>query len=140
MKFELIDYSEHYYTRLARGPVPANREGKFVQIRNGDKEYIILSPAGFSMYHGNIAEEFCKQNNLRGHWNTGKTIYEIEDRSWTIVGGGWWAIDTEKKTLDLGSSSQAYGRCDSAGLGDRIRALDSMNGYAVSTDINFFQR
>jgi len=134
MNFELIDYSEYYFKKIANEPVPAIRGGKFVQIRNGKREYLVLSPARLSMYHANIVERFSALNDLDGHWNSGKTVYAIVDPSWTIVGGGRWAIDSGNKTLDLDSSSQAYGRFDPAGLAARILSLDAMKGYAVRID------
>lgn len=134
MRFELIDYSEHYFTEHAMKPVPENRGGKFVQIRNEDsgREYLVLSPAVFSMYHANIVERFCALHGLDGHWTSGRTSYLIVDDSWQVVGGGRWAINSGEKTLELGSSSQAYGRFDQAGLEKKILSLDAMKGYVIT--------
>ncbi|MBA4373341.1 MAG: hypothetical protein C0402_10845 [Thermodesulfovibrio sp.] len=136
MNVELIDYSEYYFAELAGELVPANRGGKFVQIRDrgSDREYVVLSPAKLSLYHANIVERFCGLRELDGHWNSGKTAYEIVDPSWHIVGGGRWVIDSEKKTLELGSSSQAYGRFDLVGLEERLRTLDTLQGYMVRVE------
>ncbi|MGC2064124.1 MAG: hypothetical protein WA610_14205 [Thermodesulfovibrionales bacterium] len=133
MNFELIDYSEYYFTELAGEPISENRGGKFVQIRNedNDREYIVLSPNKLSMYHANIVERFCELQGLDGHWKSGRASYKIADDSWRVVGGGRWVIDSGKKTLELGSSSQAYGRFEPAGLEDKILSLDSMKGYVV---------
>jgi hypothetical protein len=131
MSFHLIDYSEHYYRGPAGEPVPESRGGKFVQIRDGGNEYIVLSPGGLSMYHANIVERFCELNGLDGHWNSGRTFYRIAGNSWTVVGGGRWAINSAKKILELGSSSQAYGRFISEGLETKILSLDEMKGYIV---------
>ena len=136
MSFQLIDYSEHYFKELAGEPVPESRGGKFVQIRDGsnDREYLVLSPGKLSMYHANIVERFCKLKGLDGHWNAGRTSYKIVDDSWSVVGGGRWLIDSGKKTLELGSSSQAYGRFDSAGLATNILSLNEMKGYDVKIE------
>ncbi len=133
MSFKLIDYSEHFFIELAGEPVPESRGGKFVQIRDGDNgsEYLVLSPSKLSAYHANIVERFCGLNGLDGHWNSGRTTYRIVDDSWSVIGGGRWVIDSGKKTLELGSSSQAYGRFDPAGLETRILSLDEMKGYSV---------
>lgn len=133
MSFELIDYSEYYFTACAGEPVPENRGGKFVQLRDEDsgKEYIVLSPAKLSVYHANIVERFCGLQGLDGHWRSGRTSYRIVDDSWSVVGGGSWVIDSGKKILELGSSSQAYGRFDPEGLEKKIQAIDSMKGYEV---------
>jgi hypothetical protein len=131
MSFKLIDYSEHYFLKLAGEPIPESREGKFVQIRHGDKEYLVLSPSKLSKYHANIVERFCESNGIDGYWNSGKTSYQIVDDSWSVVGGGRWVMNSNKKTLDLGSSSQAYGRFDSASLKTKILSLKAMKGYIV---------
>lgn len=134
MSFVLIDYSGHYFIELSGGTVPANRGGKFVQIRNEDsgREYLVLSPGSLSMYHANIVERFCALNGLDGHWTSGRASYRIVDDSWRVVGGGRWVINSGEKTLELGSSSQAYGRFDPVGLEKKILSLDSMKGYVVS--------
>jgi hypothetical protein len=131
MSFELIDYSEYYYRELAGEAMPENRDGKFVQIRDGDQEYLVLSPVKLSMYHANIVERFCELHSLDGHWNSGRTYYRIVDDTWTVVGGGRWAVNFGKKTLELGSRSQAYGRFDSSGLEAKILSLEAMRGYIV---------
>lgn len=133
MSFELIDYSGHYFTGRAMRPVPEQRGGKFVQIRDEEsgREFLVLSPPELSVYHANIVERFCSLQGLDGHWTSGRTSYRIVDPSWTVVGGGRWAIDEREKLLELGSSSQAYGRFDPAGLEEKIRSLDSMKGYVI---------
>jgi hypothetical protein len=132
MSFKLIDYSEHYFLKLAGEPMPESREGKFVQIRHGDKEYFVLSPSKLSKYHANIVERFCELNGINGYWNSGKTSYNIVDNSWSVVGGGRWVMNSNNKTLDLGSSSQAYGRFDSTSLKIKILSLKAMQGYIVN--------
>lgn len=133
MSFQLIDYSEHYFRELEGEPVPEIRGGKFVQIKDGgnDREYLVLSPAKLSMYHANIVERFCEANGLDGHWNAGRTSYLIVDDSWSVAGGGRWVINSGEKTLELGSSSQAYGRFDSEGLDTNILSLKEMKGYTI---------
>lgn len=133
MNFELTDYSAYYYAELAGEHCPARRGGKFVQLRDtgSDREFLVLSPAGLSLYHAHIVERFCALQDLDGHWNAGRTRYELVDPAWEIVGGGHWLIDVEKQTLELGSSSQAYGRFDPAGLENRIRATEALRGYRV---------
>ena len=86
------------------------------------------------MYHANIVERFCELNELDGYWNSGKTFYKIVDDLWIVIGGGRWVINSGKKTLELASSSQAYGRFDSAGLETKILDLDAMKGYIVKIE------
>ena len=44
------------------------------------------------------------------------------------------AIGIHEKTLELGSSSQAYGRFDSAGLKKKILSLKTMKDYLVTIE------
>lgn len=136
MSFQLIDYSEYYFKELAGEPVPDCRGGKFVQLRNqdNDAEYIVLSPAALSQYHANIVERFCTLNSLDGYWNSGRTSYQFVDVSWSVIGGGKWEINSGKKTLKLGSSSQAYGRFDAADLKSNILSLDKMKDYLITIE------
>jgi len=134
MSFQLIEYSEYYFKELAGEPVPESRGGKFVQLRNNDAEFIVMSPALLSKYHANIVERFCNLNNLDGYWNSGKTSYQFVDVAWSVVGGGKWMINSNEKTLELGSSSQAYGRFDSAGLKKKILSLKTMKDYLVTIE------
>jgi hypothetical protein len=133
MGFQLIDYSEYYFQELSGEPIPESRGGKFVQLKNqdNDTEIIVLSPAKLSKYHANIVERFCGLNNLDGHWDSGKTCYELVDVAWSVVGGGKWEINTDKKTLELGSASQAYGSFNSSGLKNKISSVESMKDYLV---------
>jgi len=136
MSFQLIDYSEYYYKEIAGEPLPESRGGKFIQLRNrdDDAEFIVMSPALLSKYHANILERFCSLNNLGGYWNSERTSYEFVDGAWSAVGGGKWMIDSHKKTLELGGSSQAYGRFDLDGLKKKILSLERMKDYLVTID------
>jgi len=55
----LIDYSEIYYSSVAKTAMPDKLTGKFVQIRNDNTEYLIFSPKEFTPYHANLVEQFC---------------------------------------------------------------------------------
>lgn len=133
MNFEIIDYSEEYYKVLLKEPIPAKRSGKFVQIRNNetDKEFIILSPSKFSIYHADIVEKFCLANGITGRHNRSSHYFKISHTSWEVIGGGHWVINSVNRTLDLTGKSQAYGRFDSNGVKENILSLLQMKGYTV---------
>lgn len=132
MEFRLLDYSSVHFGTGKKGPLPVKRKGKFVQIRDGDVEYMVLSPAGLSAYHANIVERFCLGEQIEGVYRTGKMDdFKVHDAGWDIVGGGYWQIDDAEKRLSLSGSSQVYGRFDSAGLAKRILSHDEMAGYDV---------
>ena len=137
MTFELIDYSESYYRDVLGEEVPEKRAGKFVQIRDEERgrEYLVLSPKGLSAYHANIVERFCSLGRaVGGGYNPRKDSFRISDSSWSVVGGGSWAIDTRNRLLELSGASQAYGRFDPRGLKSRLLALRELDGYTITID------
>jgi len=132
MHFELIDYSEDYY----KEPVPANRSGKFVQIRNKEsgKEFIVLSLSALSIFHADIVEKFSLSKGIKGRYHRAKNYFKITDTTWEVIGGGHWGINSRHNLLVLAGKSQAYGRFDSHGLEARILSLKQMKGYTVKME------
>jgi len=133
MSFNLIDYSKVYFKSVLKTPVPARRDGKFIQVRNNNHEYLLLSPVELTAYHANIAERFFSGRGIGGRFNKKMDYYEVGDPEWEIIGGGMWSVDEGKKTLRLSGRSQAYGTYDSRGLAARISASGQFPGYSVET-------
>ncbi len=130
----LIDYTPFYYTSLAGIPVPAVTTGKFVQLRNGNAFYVILSPKEFTKYHANIVERFCMDKGIEGSYDSKREKFTITDQSWQIVGGGKFERDANKKTIKLYDNSMAYGKFDATGLKEMLGALPEFSGYAVTVE------
>ncbi|KJR44101.1 Janus/Ocnus [Candidatus Magnetoovum chiemensis] len=106
-----------------------------MQIRSTEAEYLILSPKEQSPYHADIAERFCKLNNIAGLYNKRDKIFELYDSNWTIIGGGLWEIDTiAKKYLRLYGSSSAYGKFDANGLKDKTFSISDLSDYNIEID------
>ena len=112
MKTVLVDWSHDYFATMLKGAVPELRGGKFVQIRWGDTEYIVLAPKGLADYHAQIVERFAALRGIVGMMNGTDMHYELYEEDWTVVGGGAWNMDEARKELSLGSESKAYGRFD----------------------------
>ncbi len=129
----LIDYIPFYYTSLAGTPVPPVTAGKFVQIRNGNTLYFVLSPKEFTKYHANIIERFCMDKGIEGSYDSRKEKFTIQDQAWVIVGGGKFERDANKKTIKLYDNSMAYGKFDATGLKEMLGALPEFSGYTVIT-------
>ena len=92
----------------------------------------MLSPAGLSSFHANIAERFCLLQGIEGEYTTKKMDkYEIYDPEWIIIGGGKWVIDEKEKQLYLFAESLTYGKFDSRGLRKKILADGKLAGYEV---------
>jgi hypothetical protein len=129
-----IDYSGIYYSSVAKTAMPDKLAGKFVQIRNNNKEYLIFSPKEFTPYHANLVERFCLEKGLSGSYNIEGKRFDIHDPAWIIVGGGKFEIDKTEKYIRLYDNSMAYGRFDSRGLKEKILLIDKMSDYKVQID------
>lgn len=135
MAIEVIDYTQLYYTAIAKTDIPPVIIGKFVQIRNESMEYVVLSPKDFTKYHANIVERFCLDKGIEGSYDAERKRYDIYDQEWAIVGGGKFEIDATKQTIRFYDNSMAYGRFDSRWLPEKVNSIPAFSGYAVVIDI-----
>jgi hypothetical protein len=134
MLMTLIDYTPFYYTSLAGTPVPPVVAGKFVQIRNGNALYLILSPKEFTKYHANIVERFCMDKGIEGNYDSKREKYTITDQAWEVIGGGKFERDTNEKAIKLYDNSMAYGKFDATGLKEMLGTLPDFSGYAITVE------
>jgi len=134
MPFSLIDYTHFYYTSIAETPVPVVVIGKFVQIRNGNTLFLILSPKEFTKYHANIVERFCMDKGIEGGYDAKREKFTITDHEWQIVGGGKFERDANKKAIKLYDNSMAYGKFDATGLKEILDSLPEFSGYTISIE------
>ncbi|OGW35566.1 MAG: hypothetical protein A2X58_00655 [Nitrospirae bacterium GWC2_56_14] len=130
----LIDYTPFYYTFLAGALEPTVVAGKFVQIKNGNTLYLVLSPKEFTKYHANIVERFCMDKGIEGRYDVKREKFTIMDRSWQIVGGGKFERDINKKVIKLYDNSMAYGKFEATGLNEMLGVLPEFSGYTISID------
>ena len=72
VSFAYLDYSQIYFSCVARKDIPPVRAGKFVQLANGRKEYVVLSPKQLSTYHANIVERFFHRQDVPGEYNAAR--------------------------------------------------------------------
>lgn len=131
MPFVCIDYTSFYFTNLTGTPVPAQVAGKFVQLRNGEMTYLVLSPKGFTKYHANIVERFCMDRGLEGSYDARGERYDISDRAWEIVGGGKYEQDLNSRTIKLYDSSMAYGTFETSALQEQLHEVPQFAGYRI---------
>jgi hypothetical protein len=131
MRFKLVDYSQGFYGER----VPCERRGKFIQVRNANKEYLVLAPGELCQYHANIAERFFEDMGIAGVYNDKRDSFRIEHPAWTIVGGGSWSADDSKLRLKLSGQSLAYGRFDRKGLARRLQKTDGFSAYTIEVTV-----
>lgn len=131
MPIVLIDYTPLYFTAVAQVPIPPLRTGKFVQIRNGNTLYLILSSMEFTKYHANIIERFCMDKGIEGNYDAKQEKFTITDHEWRVVGGGKFERDDNKKAIQLYDNSMAYGKYNATGLKEMLSALSEFSGYTI---------
>jgi Janus/Ocnus family (Ocnus) len=134
MAMEIVDYTQLYYTAIAKTNVPPVIIGKFVQIRNELMEYLVLSPKEFTKYHANIVERFCLDKGLEGYYDADRKRYDIYDQAWIVVGGGKFEIDATQKTIRFYNDSMVYGKFDSQGLTEKVSSFPPFSGFSIVLD------
>ena len=126
-----LDYTPFYYTSLAGTSVPPFTAGKFVQVRNGDTLYLVLSPKELTKYHANIIERFCMDKGIEGTYDAKRERFTIHDSAWQVIGGGKFERDGNNEAIRLFDNSMAYGKFDATGLKELILALPEFSGWTV---------
>jgi hypothetical protein len=134
MPVVLIDYTPFYFTSVLHAPLAPVVTGKFVQIRNGNRLYLVLSPRDFTKYHASIVERFCMDKGIEGSYDAKREKFTIIDHEWVIVGGGKFERDANKKAITLYDNSMAYGKFDANGLEETIRSLPEFSGYTITIE------
>jgi hypothetical protein len=134
MPFNFIDYSPFFYSSVAGTAVPPVTAGKFVQIRNGNALFVVLSPKELTKYHANIVERYCMDKGLEGSYDKRREQFFIHDLAWQIVGGGKFERDDNKKAIKLYDNSMAYGKFDATGMREMLGALPEFSGYAITIE------
>jgi hypothetical protein len=126
-----IDYAKLYYREMMRTEVPSVFSCKFVLIRHGSTEYLVFSPRDFTKYHADIVERFCFDNGIEGTYDGEGKRYDIIDRAWSVLGGGKYEINAEKKSIRLYDDSMAYGKFDKQTIADQILSFAEFRGFSV---------
>jgi hypothetical protein len=109
-------------------------EGKFVQLRLPDHEYLVLAARVLHTYHNQILAHFLADRGLPFRWFSENTL-GVDVPGLTIVGGGRFRADQAARVLTLWDNSQVYGRFDEHGLPGKIAgAGHRWSGYAVRID------
>lgn len=132
--FYFIDYSLSEAMPSADIPVGGIRTGKFVQIRRGADEYVILAPRESASYHADIVERFCLDKGLAGLYDRGHKRFDIEAPGWTVEGGGKFEIDDRSGRIRLYDESTAYGKFSDDGLKEKLKSAAEIAGYVVQIE------
>lgn len=127
-----IDYSEAYYHQLNESDIPPVREGKFVQLMNGENEFIVFAPKGLCKYHSDIVIRFGKIENESVAISSRGDSAEFDNPEWKIVGGGKMRVNDDDKTVDMTGASQVYGTFRKLGLPERLAATPNLTSYRIN--------
>ena|SRR5208337_2533034 len=134
MTVTFIDYIHVYYTTVSSTPEPPVVTGKFVQIRNKGRLFLVFSPKDFMKYHANIVERFCLDSGMEGSYDPERKRFDILDEAWIIQGGGKFEISRNEKTIRLFDDSMAYGKFDPTDLVKIFKTIPAFFGYRVVTE------
>jgi len=111
--------------------LPAEEEGKFLQIVWRKREYLLFAPAEIHRYHNQILARFLHENAIAHRWVTEEKL-EVDSPDLAVTGGGRYRAEVGGKVLELYDDSQAYGRFDEEGLAERVAASgDLWSGYDI---------
>jgi len=129
-----VDYSEQYYAGMEKTSLPVKMSGKFLQIRNQSREYLLFSPKEYAPYHADIVKQFCKEKGLVGSYDGSGKRFNIHDPAWVVAGGGRFERDATRKWLRLFDDSMAYGKFDPNGLKEKILLIKEFADYEVTVE------
>lgn len=129
--FFLVDYSLSDLMVPGEPPVGGIRSGKFVQIRKGNDEYLVLASRESATYHADIVERFCAERGLSGSYDRGRKRFDFEVPGWVVEGGGKFDIDDRTRRIRLYDQSTAYGKFSSEGLEEKLGSTAEVRGYTV---------
>lgn len=111
---------------------PGEREGKFLQLVLGGREYLLFASGEPYRYHNQILARFLAERGVPHRWATSERL-EIDGPGPTVVGGGRFRSDATGRVLELWDDSHAYGRFDERGLAEKIAAAGhAWSGYRVA--------
>lgn len=127
-----IDYSEAYFRQLNESEIPQVREGKFVQLKNDENEYIVFAPKGLCKYHSDIVARFGEIESESVAMSTRGDFAEFDNPEWKIIGGGKMRINDDDKTIDMTGASQVYGPFRKDGLAERLAAAPNLATYRIN--------
>jgi hypothetical protein len=96
-------------------------EGKFVQLRLGDLEYLVFAPKQLAQFHNQILARFLADRDIEHHWVSDQSL-AFEHDTLRVIGGGRFRLEPSAQSLALWDNSRAYGRFDERGLAARIKA------------------
>ena len=125
-----IDYAPVYFKEHKKR-FPNHYSGKFVQLRNNSREYLVFSPKELTRYHADIIERFCADREVPGVYDNTNKRFDIIDIAWKVIGGGKFVVNKKKKHLRLYDNSMAYGRYDRRGMKEKILSIDEFAKYEV---------
>jgi Janus/Ocnus family (Ocnus) len=127
----LVAYPGPTSSHAAGTALPKKRGGKFVQLRHGETEYLVLASPESASYHADIVERFCKEREIPGVYKPAGKRFLIHDPSWVIKGGGKFVIDDVRKSILFYDNSMAYGRFDPGDLKEKISSIEKWREYEV---------
>jgi hypothetical protein len=131
---QFMDLSETESPLASSVAGDGTKAGKFVQLRSPDCEFIVFAPAQMCKYHSDIVLKFAALHDIDVAKNGKGDATGFVDPGWRILGGGKAAINTTRRKLSLGGSSQAFGPFEDRGIAARLGSLKQFEGFSIQVE------
>ena len=114
MQIQILTYS-------AQGQDIAPLEGKFLQLRLADRDYLLIAASTEHRYHNEILARFLSDQGITHRWEGTATLV-AEHPGLEVIGGGRFRLDPSRNLLRVWDNSSVYGRFDPARLRAQLLA------------------
>ena len=96
-------------------------EGKFLQLRLGERDYILCATATECRYHNQILARFLSEQGIPHRWKSEEELV-VDRPELAVTGGGRFRLDATRKSLHVWDNSSVYGRFDPSRLAVQFAA------------------
>ncbi len=124
-------------TRIIDYPFPQDAAhghawgGKFLQLLRDGDELLLFAPKASFRYHTRLLAHYLEETGVSHRWRNEREL-EFAETVLQVRGGGRFWLDEEAGTLLLWDRSEAYGRFEEAGRGERLAAAGHRwSGYRL---------
>ena len=124
-KLTVMQMSQVFHPLVLTYPVSleddAVLEGKFLQLRLADRDYILYAATTEYRYHNQILARFLSEQGIPHRWE-GEEKLVVDYPGLRVVGGGRFRLDAARESLHVWDDSSVYGRFDPARLAAQLAA------------------
>jgi hypothetical protein len=97
-------------------------EGKFLQLRLGPRDHLLLAAASEHRYHNQLLARYLAERGIPHRWE-GAARLVVDRPGVVVIGGGRFRLDLARRSLRVWDESSRYGRFEVARLEAQLRAV-----------------